>query len=176
VTLFTVHYASKAIDILFLQKRTQNRLAAAHSRRRLMLLGSPPDMVHSRLLRRTDLSQPDSTDRQCQQAPSAHISPLLQRISGYKEPLPPRLVRQKGSLYISDRAQRSHTIGLYYISCRLAMAKMLIYSHFCDRYCSSASQIGAWISEMPPPIMPSTDRICCLSTPSTPPAATQAAS
>ena len=78
VILFTVHYASKAIDILFRQKRTQNRLAAAHSRRRLMLLGSPPDMVHSRLLRRTDLSQPDSTDRQCQQAPSrAHITPAI---------------------------------------------------------------------------------------------------
>ena len=78
VILFTVHCASKAIDILFRQKRTQNRLAAAHSRRRLMLLGSPPDMVHSRLLRRTDLSQPDSTDRQCRQAPSrAHITPAI---------------------------------------------------------------------------------------------------
>ena len=66
---------------------------AAHERHRLMLLGSPPDMVHRFSLRETGSSTLLSGGRQHADIPADRDSFLLQRFAGDRAPLTPQLVQ-----------------------------------------------------------------------------------
>ena len=57
--------------------RLRTGIPAAHPRHRLMLLGSPPDMVHGRELRRTHPSTLRRTARTARAAPSKKAYPPL---------------------------------------------------------------------------------------------------
>ena len=91
--LFTIHYylfpkKSPAfnkiahphlneLNIRFLRSKLKNGNLAAHEKIRLMLLGSPPDMVHGISLRKTNLSTPLTQVRRCAVSPGCGNSSLL---------------------------------------------------------------------------------------------------
>ncbi|CEG21162.1 hypothetical protein BN1080_00055 [Planococcus massiliensis] len=66
---------------------------AAHEKFHLMLLPSGPDMVHGFPLRRTQTSTLRARGRPCIQTASERNSVLLERIAGYRTPLPSHLAR-----------------------------------------------------------------------------------
>ena len=66
---------------------------AAHEKFHLMLLPSGPDMVHGFPLRRTQTSTLRARGRPCMQTASERNSVLLERIAGYRTPLPSHLAR-----------------------------------------------------------------------------------
>ncbi len=86
------------------QQLTQTRMAAAHTNYCLPLLPSGPDGVHRSALRRSQLSSPLTAQLNPQSQTRGKASIPLQRIAGYREPLPPHLARQ--ILYQNWRRRR----------------------------------------------------------------------
>ena len=87
-------------SVMAVTQRTQLEIgsSAAHDGFCLMLLGSPPDMVHSPPLRSTDLSSPHAQQPTPQHQPSPPgFTPAIAGCR-YKAPLPPRLVRPCATL------------------------------------------------------------------------------
>ena len=65
------------MNIRILSSKLKNGNPAAHGKIRLMLLGSPPDMVHGIPLRKTDLSTPLTEVDNIQNKSGCGDSPLL---------------------------------------------------------------------------------------------------
>ena len=125
---------------------------AAHRRHCLMLLGSPPDMVHSCRSRKTHSSSQPKTTLTTQVLPSFRESTPAVADCRYKAPLVPRLVWSYFTSYlcsgffgiagphlyprkVGHTMRFYHTIcPLYHISSGIARASCGFY--FLFKYCS----------------------------------------
>ena len=99
--------------------RLRNGVPAAHVRSRLVLLGSPPDTVHGRTLRRTDPSSLLSWVRRHRTLPRAGIRPCCSglQVQGSAASPVSAALPQTGTCLL---ARKSDTKALYIISANLS--------------------------------------------------------
>ncbi len=93
ITVKAVHLSSTAAHERYSCRQLSLGCPAAHEQHHLMLLPSGPDMVRGYPLRGTQTSTPRAGGRPHMQAASERDSVLLERIAGYRTPLPSHLAR-----------------------------------------------------------------------------------